>query len=136
MAPLTVIKPQPEAIEFRIARDGSLTAWVKLQNMWEGQVAYKMKTTAPKDYTIKPASGSIRMGEFHDVQIVRKPPEDGGSPGSGKKVLVPDAETPKQPSWQPLRIQSPEREKEKEKMMRKRKAREDTKRKGMLRQAS
>ncbi|CAK9094101.1 unnamed protein product [Durusdinium trenchii] len=86
MAPLTVIKPQPEAIEFRIARDGSLTAWVKLQNMWEGQVAYKMKTTAPKDYTIKPASGSIRMGEFHDVQIVRKPPEDGGSPGSGKKV--------------------------------------------------
>ena len=56
---------------------------------WEGQVAYKMKTTSPKDYTIKlapkdvlncakkplpfisvslrPASGSIRMGEFHDV---------------------------------------------------------------------
>mmetsp|Transcript_51561 Transcript_51561/g.112311 ORF Transcript_51561/g.112311 Transcript_51561/m.112311 type:complete len:695 (+) Transcript_51561:35-2119(+) len=87
MAPLTVIKPQPEAVEFRFARDGSLTAWVRLQNAWEGQVAYKMKTTSPKEYTIKPASGSIRMGEFHDVQIVQKPPEEGGgSPGSSKKV--------------------------------------------------
>eukprot|EP00434_Breviolum_minutum_P022635 symbB.v1.2.019974.t1/scaffold1632.1/size108648/14 len=46
-----------------------------------------MKTTSPKDYTIKPASGSIRMGEFHDVQIVQKPPEEGGaSPSNSKKV--------------------------------------------------
>lgn len=88
MAPLTVIKPQPEAVEFRIARDGSLTAWVKLQNVWEGQVAYKMKTTSPKEYTIKPASGSIRMGEFHDVQIVQKSPEEGGgSPGSSDPAV-------------------------------------------------
>ena len=36
-----------------MARDGSLTAWVRLQNCFEGQVAYKMKTTVPKDYTIK-----------------------------------------------------------------------------------
>ncbi|CAJ1384167.1 unnamed protein product [Effrenium voratum] len=86
MAPLTVIKPQPEAVEFRTARDGSLTAWVRLQNTWEGQVAYKIKTTSPKDFTIKPASGSIRMGEFHDVQIVRKTAEEGGSPESSKKV--------------------------------------------------
>ncbi|CAE7246800.1 PVA22 [Symbiodinium pilosum] len=86
MAPLTVISPQPEAVEFRVARDGSLNAWVKLRNMWSGQVAYKMKTTAPKDYTIKPASGSIRQGEFHEVQIIRKSPEEGGSPDSSKKV--------------------------------------------------
>ncbi|CAE7039156.1 sum1 [Symbiodinium natans] len=45
-----------------------------------------MKTTAPKDFTIKPASGSIRQGEFHDVQITRKSPEEGGSPDSSKKV--------------------------------------------------
>ncbi|CAE7206088.1 TIF34 [Symbiodinium sp. CCMP2592] len=86
MAPLTVISPQPEAVEFRVARDGSLNAWVKLRNTWSGQVAYKMKTTSPKDYTIKPASGSIRQGEFHDVQIIRKSPEEGGSPDSSKKV--------------------------------------------------
>mmetsp|Transcript_24508 Transcript_24508/g.56900 ORF Transcript_24508/g.56900 Transcript_24508/m.56900 type:complete len:685 (-) Transcript_24508:18-2072(-) len=86
MAPLTVISLQPEAVEFRVARDGAMTAWVRLQNMWSGQVAYKMKTTSPKDYTIKPASGSIRQGEFHDVQIVRKSVEEGGSPDSSKKV--------------------------------------------------
>eukprot|EP00931_Biecheleriopsis_adriatica_P057315 TRINITY_DN33992_c0_g1_i1.p1 TRINITY_DN33992_c0_g1~~TRINITY_DN33992_c0_g1_i1.p1 ORF type:complete len:703 (-),score=137.07 TRINITY_DN33992_c0_g1_i1:32-2107(-) len=85
MAPMTVIQTQPEGVHFRIARDGSTTAWLRLQNVTDNQIAYKVKSTAPKNYSIKPGSGSIRAGEYHDVEIKRKTPEDGGSADTSKK---------------------------------------------------
>lgn len=86
-----IIKPEPEGIELRPSRDGSIAAYLRLRNFAGTQVAYKVKSTAPKNYSIKPGSGSIRANEFHDVQIVRKSPEEGGVPldqGRKDKFLV------------------------------------------------
>eukprot|EP00930_Biecheleria_cincta_P074093 TRINITY_DN61319_c0_g1_i1.p1 TRINITY_DN61319_c0_g1~~TRINITY_DN61319_c0_g1_i1.p1 ORF type:complete len:700 (-),score=105.42 TRINITY_DN61319_c0_g1_i1:65-2137(-) len=91
MAQPVVVKPEPEAIEFRPSRDGSIAAYLRLRNVAGTQIAYKVKSTAPKNYSIKPGSASIRANEFHDVQIVRKTPEEGGVPldqGRKDKFLV------------------------------------------------
>lgn len=47
-------------------------------------MAYKVKATAPKNYSIRPWSGSIRKGESTVLQIIRKP-EEGAGPEEGAK---------------------------------------------------
>mmetsp|Transcript_104560 Transcript_104560/g.312286 ORF Transcript_104560/g.312286 Transcript_104560/m.312286 type:complete len:224 (-) Transcript_104560:91-762(-) len=46
---------------------------LKLTNLHNGNVAFKIKTTAPKAYLVRPSSGTLRKGENQEVQIILQP---------------------------------------------------------------
>jgi len=51
----------------------SSTATLKLSNLSSGNVAFKIKTTAPKAYHYKPGSGTLTPNEVQEVQIILQP---------------------------------------------------------------
>jgi len=46
---------------------------LKLTNQHQGNVAFKVKTTAPKAYLVRPSSGTLRPRETQEVQIILQP---------------------------------------------------------------
>lgn len=74
MGPMTLLQLTPEKfIEFPSARLQSVSVSLTLKNITEKLIAYKIKTTAPKNYLVRPSSGVIAPGEDQDVQIVLQP---------------------------------------------------------------
>lgn len=66
---------------------------MRIVNISTHTVAYKLKSTAPKSYSIKPSQATLKQSEAFDVQIVRRPPEPDMSeeePGPGVKAKKPD----------------------------------------------
>jgi len=60
---------------------------LKLTNTNSGNVAFKVKTTAPKAYLVRPASGTLRPKETQEVQIILQPQGMEGS-GTSHRFLV------------------------------------------------
>jgi len=60
---------------------------LKLTNTNSGNVAFKVKTTAPKAYLVRPASGTLRPRETQEVQIILQPQGMEGS-GTSHRFLV------------------------------------------------
>lgn len=96
MPALSLLQVQPDTrLEFPSNAAGSM-AKLRLSNVSSGLVAFKVKSTAPKTYVIKPSSGSVRKGEQAEIQIMRRPPDeqdgDGSKPGeaAGAKKGRPD----------------------------------------------
>lgn len=89
MPPLTLLTLEPQAVELRAAASGSgdapFAGKLKLTNVTNGLVAYKVKSTAPKSYVIKPSAGSIRKGESTEVQIIRRTDDDAEEGGGDKE---------------------------------------------------
>lgn len=82
-------------LEFPLKGDGPACARLRLTNVAGTLVAYKVKSTAPKSYVIKPSTGSIRRGEAAEVQIARKASEeesaqDGAGSGAAAREKRPD----------------------------------------------
>uniref|UniRef100_A0A7S1RFB4 MSP domain-containing protein n=1 Tax=Alexandrium catenella TaxID=2925 RepID=A0A7S1RFB4_ALECA len=48
---------------------------LKLTNLHSTSVAFKVKTTAPKAYLVRPSSGTLRPREDQEVQIILQPTE-------------------------------------------------------------
>lgn len=46
---------------------------LKLTNLSSGNVAFKVKTTAPKAYLVRPSSGTLRPNGSQEVQIILQP---------------------------------------------------------------
>eukprot|EP00747_Dinoflagellata_sp_TGD_P071084 gnl/TRDRNA2_/TRDRNA2_156868_c0_seq1.p1 gnl/TRDRNA2_/TRDRNA2_156868_c0~~gnl/TRDRNA2_/TRDRNA2_156868_c0_seq1.p1 ORF type:complete len:245 (-),score=52.80 gnl/TRDRNA2_/TRDRNA2_156868_c0_seq1:80-721(-) len=44
---------------------------LSLTNISSGSVAFKVKTTAPKSYLVRPSSGTLKAGESQNVEIIR-----------------------------------------------------------------
>jgi len=65
----------------------SPTRMLKITNASGGYVAFKVKTTAPKAYLVRPSSGSLRPKESTDVQIILQPQGMDGS-ASAHRFLV------------------------------------------------
>jgi hypothetical protein len=55
---LVTLDPQTE-LRFTLSRDQSLKAYLTIDNVSNGSVAYKVKTTAPKFYVVKPNQGIL-----------------------------------------------------------------------------
>lgn len=72
MAPLLRVSPE-EVIEFPLVLYTPLNSTIKLENTSEGNVAFKIKTTAPKGYLVRPSTGIVRPGEVQSVQIILQP---------------------------------------------------------------
>ena len=47
-----------------------LTARIEITNVSTGSVAYKMKTTTPERFKVRPSSGSLRSGESSMMDIM------------------------------------------------------------------
>lgn len=74
--PLTLLQLTPDrVINFPVqsGQGGSVTVNLRLENVSNGPVAYKIKTTAPKNYLVRPSSGALAASEGRDVQIVLQP---------------------------------------------------------------
>ena len=48
--------------------DRTITEVVKLKNLGDKPLAFRVKTTAPSQYCVKPNSGKVEPGESKDIQ--------------------------------------------------------------------
>lgn len=60
---------------------------LKLTNTSQTNVAFKVKTTAPKSYLVRPSSGTLRPKETQTVTIILQPQGNDG-PGNVHRFLV------------------------------------------------
>lgn len=82
--PLIEMDP-PVALRFlKTAEGGQVKETLKLTNKTDGHVAFKVKTTAPKAYVVRPSSGTVGP---HDVSIVDIYLQPGGE-GQSHRFLV------------------------------------------------
>lgn len=88
-APLTLLSLEPaENLSFK--KNPQTTPSnrpLKLTNTSSGNVAFKVKTTAPKAYLVRPSSGTLRPKETCDVQIILQPQGSDGQT-SNHRFLV------------------------------------------------
>lgn len=85
---MTLLSVEPnESLHFsKTATSGSLNRMLKLTNTSSGNVAFKVKTTAPKSYLVRPSSGTLRPKDHQEVQIILQP--QGGDVASNHRFLV------------------------------------------------
>uniref|UniRef100_A0A0G4HA19 MSP domain-containing protein n=1 Tax=Chromera velia CCMP2878 TaxID=1169474 RepID=A0A0G4HA19_9ALVE len=92
MSPPNLLKIQPEKdITFNYSLFAMSTCHLYLQNVSDdgSLVAFKIKTTAPKNYLVKPSNGTVKAGETCTVQIVLQPlAKDPEKPLSSDRFLV------------------------------------------------
>lgn len=82
---MKLLKITPERrIEFPHILCQSVTQIVKLENLSEKKVAFKIKTTAPNNYLVRPSFGIINVNETVDIQIILQPLSDKDSISSDK----------------------------------------------------
>ena len=63
----------PTELRFKGPFTDVVTADLKLQNPSEKRVCFKVKTTAPKRYCVRPNSGIIEPGQHVNVQVMLQP---------------------------------------------------------------
>ncbi|CAE8705824.1 unnamed protein product [Polarella glacialis] len=78
-ASMTLLQMEPDVtLHFcKTPTNTSPSRMLKLTNGSTGNVAFKVKTTAPKSYLVRPSSGTLRPRESTEVQIILQPPGDG-----------------------------------------------------------
>mmetsp|Transcript_6785 Transcript_6785/g.18830 ORF Transcript_6785/g.18830 Transcript_6785/m.18830 type:complete len:217 (-) Transcript_6785:80-730(-) len=71
MAPLALLTVNPDdVVVFTKTQMNNPGTSLTLTNVSEGHVAFKVKTTAPKSYVVKPSYGTMKPGEKQEVQII------------------------------------------------------------------
>lgn len=60
----------PEELGFRRPFSHEVTQVLRIINNNSGSVAFKVKTTAPKQYCVRPNSGLVKAGSAVDVQVL------------------------------------------------------------------
>lgn len=68
-----LLKINPNAIEFPLVLFQSITTTLRLENVADKPVAFKIKTTAPKNYLVRPSTGVISRDNTQYVQIILQP---------------------------------------------------------------
>ncbi|CEM17310.1 unnamed protein product [Vitrella brassicaformis CCMP3155] len=70
--PLLSVSPE-KTIEFPVQLYSTVTASLRLENASNAIVAYKIKTTAPKNYLVRPSSGVLKEKGTQEIQIILQP---------------------------------------------------------------
>ncbi|PGH07898.1 hypothetical protein GX51_01608 [Blastomyces parvus] len=82
-------KPPQKFLRFRRPFTREVSQTLTIENNNDEPVAFKVKTTAPKSYCVRPNSGRIGAGESIDVQVLLQAMKDDKSVGTSKdKFLV------------------------------------------------
>ena len=87
-AGILVISPSHEVLFSPSAATGDLTAKLQIQNVSQKPVGYKIKTTSPEKYRVRPSTGSLGPGLSASVEIHCS--GSGASAASGAWTLVRD----------------------------------------------
>mmetsp|Transcript_62871 Transcript_62871/g.149909 ORF Transcript_62871/g.149909 Transcript_62871/m.149909 type:complete len:220 (-) Transcript_62871:146-805(-) len=89
MPSMTLLKLEPEETLYfcKTAAQSSPSRTLKLTNLSAGNVAFKVKTTAPKSYLVRPSSGTLRSRETQEVQIILQPQGSDGSANSHRFLV-------------------------------------------------
>ena len=70
--PETLPAPQPcvaSELRFRFELRKNVTATLSLHNPGSDRVAFKLKTTAPKKFAVRPSSGIVEPGTTKEVHV-------------------------------------------------------------------
>lgn len=82
---MKLLKITPERnIEFPNIYFQAVTQIVKLENLSDKKVAFKIKTTAPNNYLVRPSFGIINVSESVEIQIILQPLSDKDSIAADK----------------------------------------------------
>ncbi|CDO66863.1 vesicle-associated membrane protein, putative [Plasmodium reichenowi] len=74
---MKLLRVTPEKnIEFPLVHFQAVTQVVKLENVSDKKVAFKIKTTAPNNYLVRPSFGLISVRETIEIQIILQPLSD------------------------------------------------------------
>lgn len=73
------LEPETELKFSKSPTSSSPNRTLKLTNLTNSNVAFKVKTTAPKSYLVRPSSGSLKANEGCEVQIILQHQWDGSS---------------------------------------------------------
>ncbi|KAJ1613054.1 vesicle-associated membrane protein [Cryptosporidium canis] len=69
-----LVKVHPEkALEFPLVLYSSITTPLIIENITSSTVAFKIKTTAPRGYLVRPSSGLIQSGQTKEIQVILQP---------------------------------------------------------------
>jgi len=63
------IQPDDE-LKFRLELKKQIPATIRLYNSGNEEIAFKVKTTAPKKYCVKPNTGFVKKGETVNVHVI------------------------------------------------------------------
>jgi len=88
------IHPNPDISFSPSSRPGELTASLKMTNVSDKAVAYKLKTTTPEMFRVRPSSGGLAPGQLVqvDISVIQ------GSSLSREKFLISTTFVPSVPS--------------------------------------
>jgi MSP (Major sperm protein) domain len=67
------LKVSPSELKFRFELRKNIPVTLSLQNPTTDRVAFKVKTTSPKKYCVRPSSGIVEPGATKDIQIIMQP---------------------------------------------------------------
>eukprot|EP00382_Lankesteria_abbotti_P003838 CAMPEP_0113847358 /NCGR_PEP_ID=MMETSP0372-20130328/1828_1 /TAXON_ID=340204 /ORGANISM="Lankesteria abbotti" /LENGTH=229 /DNA_ID=CAMNT_0000816623 /DNA_START=99 /DNA_END=785 /DNA_ORIENTATION=- /assembly_acc=CAM_ASM_000359 len=102
-----LLKITPSVIEFPVVLDQSITSTLRLENVSKEKVTFKIKTTAPKSYLVRPSTGVVAAGSFQEVLIILQPLNAEPTGASTDRFLVqaalaPDGNIPSREFWSSL----------------------------------
>lgn len=104
----SILKFKPERVlEFNVIGGSQSHVVLQLENPSDSNVAFKIKTTAPKSYLVKPSSGVVLPHSKQDVNILLiplfEPPRD-SSPDRFlvQSTVIPTAEPLTKEEWSDL----------------------------------
>lgn len=81
MPPMQALKLEPEDTLYfcKTPNQSSPNKILVLTNNSNGNVAFKVKTTAPKSYLVRPSSGTLKPRDNQQVQIILQPSSSDGA---------------------------------------------------------
>lgn len=71
--PRLVILNPPKELEFDLKRQDSSEQKLTITNVHDGAISFKVKTTAPKAYLVRPSNDVLKKGQSVDIQILLQP---------------------------------------------------------------
>ncbi len=66
----TLLNVTPTELKFRFELRKNIPVTISLHNPGSERVAFKVKTTSPKKYCVRPSSGYVEPGGAKDVQVI------------------------------------------------------------------
>lgn len=94
---LLALEPENQLHFCKTPMTASPNRMLKLTNNSDKNVAFKVKTTAPKSYLVRPSSGTLRKGESQEVQIILQPQGTDGQANNHRFLVQAVATTSPEP---------------------------------------
>jgi len=70
MPPVYLGLDPPDILDFKVEGKEAISRNLELENTSGVHVAYKVKTTAPKSYLVRPSNGTLKPGERATIDII------------------------------------------------------------------